>query len=270
MPTTTVIDTIHHVVYDTIHTSVYDTIHSVSFDTVKVVLDSTFTIDLLNKSQEFYSSSFNWLLGVAAIAAAIFIFVATIAWERKVKIELDKLRIEFDSMANEAAEKSAKKAAEESSKKFENAIAQQRVTLNEMKKDSLVVWHEMLMDLFLSAYKDKNPVSIVGKLNTLVLKISNRPDNMLLDMVRNDIMPLYERALKSLEMAKNFDKVVQSLSDGLELLKRSITSHSADVNLKNDTLRSIENVVALMNELVKSYRKVQSECDAINDEISKL
>ena len=50
MPTTTVIDTIHHVIYDTVHT--------VSFDTVHVLMDSSITVQALKDSQEFYSNSF--------------------------------------------------------------------------------------------------------------------------------------------------------------------------------------------------------------------
>lgn len=64
-------------IYDTVHTSVYDTIHSVSFDTVRtfdtvrVQLDSVFTIDLLNKAQNFYSDSFSDLQMVFTIFIAI-------------------------------------------------------------------------------------------------------------------------------------------------------------------------------------------------------
>ena len=65
----TVYDTLRTVVYDTVHTVSFDTVRT--FDTIKVMLDSTFTIDLLNKSQEFYSNSFSDLLMVFTIFIAV-------------------------------------------------------------------------------------------------------------------------------------------------------------------------------------------------------
>lgn len=65
---------VQQTVFDTVHTAVFsDTIHTVKVVTAKVKLDSTYTIDLLHKSQEFYSSSFNNLLVVITILIALFV-----------------------------------------------------------------------------------------------------------------------------------------------------------------------------------------------------
>lgn len=45
--------------------------HCVHFDTVRVILDSSFTIGVLEKSQEFYTNSFNNLLVIFSIVATV-------------------------------------------------------------------------------------------------------------------------------------------------------------------------------------------------------
>lgn len=119
----TVYDTVHTVIYDTVHTVSFDTIRT--FDTVKVMLDSVFTIDLLNKSQEFYSSSFNWLLGVTTIViTAVLAFVG--------------VKIIKDVSANK---KAVQKAIDDALNKFNSSFAnktdEQQRRLNEM--DSMVL-----------------------------------------------------------------------------------------------------------------------------------
>lgn len=107
----TIFDTVRTVVFDTVHTSVFDTVHSVSYDTVKVVLDSTFTIDLLNKSQEFYSNSFNWLLGIFGV------FLAVIAVIFGFKLYHDLKSV--NKKIKDVARKTADEAIQEFEPKFE-------------------------------------------------------------------------------------------------------------------------------------------------------
>lgn len=111
MSTTTVIDTVHHIVYDTVHT--------VSFDTVKVRLDSVFTIDLLNKSQEFYSNSFNNLLIVVTVLIALFVLAMTLAWNKRLDSEVEKLRNRMDEEVKHISDK----AYDESKKVFEQNVS---------------------------------------------------------------------------------------------------------------------------------------------------
>lgn len=101
-------DTVRTVVYDTVHTSVFDTVHSVSYDTVKVVLDSTFTIDLLNKSQEFYSCAFGDLISVFVWVSSLFTVAIGSVFAYKVyvsKTEIDKAVKEANKRADEEVEK---------------------------------------------------------------------------------------------------------------------------------------------------------------------
>lgn len=107
----TIFDTVRTVVYDTVHTSVFDTVHTVSYDTVKVVLDSTFTIDLLNKSQEFYSNSFNWLLGIFGVFLAVIAVIFGFKLYHDLKSVNNKIK--------DVARKTADEAIQEFEPKFE-------------------------------------------------------------------------------------------------------------------------------------------------------
>lgn len=118
MSTTTVIDTIHHVFYDTVHTVAYDTLRTVSFDTVKVALDSNYSVQILHEAQQFYSTSFNWLLAIfgafLTIIAIIFGF---------------KLYHDLKSIDEKIADV-AKRTADGMNKKFEQQFdAQNRQSL---------------------------------------------------------------------------------------------------------------------------------------------
>lgn len=132
----TVYDTIRTVVYDTVHTSVFDTVHTVSYDTVKVVLDSTFTIDLLNKSQEFYSNSFYWLLGVAGVVAAIFSLVMTLSWNKRLDTEVEKIRNKTDEEVKHVSDK----AYNESKKVFEQNVSDLENQLRTMTSKIDSIW----------------------------------------------------------------------------------------------------------------------------------
>ena len=130
----TVYDTVHTVVYDTVHTVSFDTVRT--FDTVKVMLDSVFTIDLLNKSQEFYSSSFNNLLVVVTILIALFVLAMTFAWSRKFKTEVEKLRNKMDDEVKHISEK----AYSESKKVFEQNVSDLSNRLKSMSSKTDSLW----------------------------------------------------------------------------------------------------------------------------------
>lgn len=89
---TVIHDTVHTMSFDTIHTVAYDTVHTTVFDTVRVVLDSSFTPQLLRDSQAFYSSAFGWLLGVFSIAAAVLVAFYGIKFFFDKKGVYDKVR----------------------------------------------------------------------------------------------------------------------------------------------------------------------------------
>lgn len=132
-------------VYDTVHTVVYDTVHTVSFDTlrtfdtVKVQLDSVFTIDLLNKSQEFYSNSFNWLLGVFGT----FITIAVAVWGIRLYLENKKIK----KIAKKASERAAQKVKAEFDERFEK----QEKFVNGLKTTTSDLRESVIVGLFAQA-----------------------------------------------------------------------------------------------------------------------
>ena len=86
---------------DTIHTIVYDTIHTVSFDTVHVLMDSSITVQALKDSQEFFSSSFTWLIGIIAAFMVFLIFGAERLWSKNVNLQLERLKKDFETVLKE-------------------------------------------------------------------------------------------------------------------------------------------------------------------------
>ena len=88
--------------------------HCISFDTVRVVLDSVFTIDLLNKSQEFYSNSFNWLLAIFGV----FLTIIAIIFGFKLYHDLNSI--------DEKIADVAQKTTDEMNQRFEQQLEQQR------------------------------------------------------------------------------------------------------------------------------------------------
>lgn len=93
MSTTTVIDTVHRVIYDTVHT--------VSFDTIHVLMDSSITIQALKDSQTFYSNSFYWLIGIIAAFMVFLIFGAERLWSKNVNLQLERLKKDFETVLKE-------------------------------------------------------------------------------------------------------------------------------------------------------------------------
>lgn len=125
MNTTTVIDSIHTIVYDTIHTISFDTVHTTVFDTIHVLMDSSITVQALKNSQEFYSNSFYWLIGVTT-----FIITAVLAF---VGVKIIK-----DISANKRATKKAVvDALNDFNKSFANKLNEQQQRLSKM--DSIVL-----------------------------------------------------------------------------------------------------------------------------------
>lgn len=86
---------------DTIHTIVYDTIHTVSFDTVKVVLDSSFTPQVLRDSQAFYSWAFMAIVAIITVFMVFLIFGAERLWSKNVNLQLERLKKDFETVLKE-------------------------------------------------------------------------------------------------------------------------------------------------------------------------
>lgn len=86
---------------DTIHTIVYDTIHTVSFDTVKVILDSSFTPQVLRDSQAFYSWAFMAIVAIITVFMVFLIFGAERLWSKNVNLQLERLKKDFEAVLKE-------------------------------------------------------------------------------------------------------------------------------------------------------------------------
>ena len=127
--------------------TVYDTLRTVIYDTVKVQLDSVFTIDLLNKSQEFYSNSFYWLIGVITVLVAIFVLAMTIAWSRRFDTEVEKLR----NKVEEEVKHISKKAFDESKSEFEQNVSDLRVRLGKASSKINDLLSKLIMNYLLQA-----------------------------------------------------------------------------------------------------------------------
>lgn len=112
---------------DTIHTIVYDTIHTVSFDTVKVILDSSFTPQVLRDSQAFYSGAFAALLATVAILMVVLIFGAERLWSKSVNLQIERLKKDFETIA--------KKVTDDAKKDFEDKVSGISKRLNELSGD---------------------------------------------------------------------------------------------------------------------------------------
>ena len=118
-------------------TTVIDTIqHAVVYDTIHVVIDSSFAPQILRDSQEFYSSSFNHLLAVAGVVATIFALVMTLAWNKKVNAEVQKIR----SKINDEVKHVSEMAYDESKKVFEQNVSGLEKQLQTMTSKSDSIW----------------------------------------------------------------------------------------------------------------------------------
>ena len=137
MSTTTVYDTIRTVIYDTVHTSVFDTVHTVSFDTVKVVLDSSFTPQVLRDSQAFYSWAFMAIVAIITVFMVFLIFGAERLWSKSVNLQIERLKKDFETIA--------KKVTDDAKKDFEDKVSGISKRLNELSGDVEKVIPKLVM-----------------------------------------------------------------------------------------------------------------------------
>lgn len=148
----TVYDTIRTVVYDTVHTSVFDTVHTVRVATVKIKLDSTYTIDLLNKAQQFYSDSFGDLLTVFGI----FVTIAVAVWGIRLYLENKKVK--------KIAKKASERAAQKVKAAFDERFEKQEKFVNNLKTTTRDLRESVIVGLFaqakLASYDNKMRLSL--------------------------------------------------------------------------------------------------------------
>ncbi len=132
---------VQQTVFDTVHTAVFsDTIHTVKVVTAKVKLDSTYTIDLLNKAQQFYSDSFGDLMTVFTIFIAIIAVIVGYKFyndnavlKRTIKDTAQETAAETENKFNAVIEKQSKEMerlndfVEETKQNFQKTIDEMQV-----------------------------------------------------------------------------------------------------------------------------------------------
>lgn len=144
---------VQQTVFDTVHTAVFsDTVHTVKVVTAKVKLDSTYTIDLLNKAQQFYSDSFGDLLTVFEI----FISIAVAVWGIRLYIETKGVK--------KIVKKATQKATEKVKKEFDERFDKQEKFVNNLKITTRDLRESVITGLFAQArqasYDNKMRLSI--------------------------------------------------------------------------------------------------------------
>ena len=131
---------VQQTVFDTVHTAVFsDTIHTVKVVTAKVKLDSTYTIDLLHKAQQFYSDSFGDLLTVFGI----FISIATAVWGIRLYLETKGVK--------KIVKKATRKATEKVKKEFDERFDEQEKFVNNLKMTTRDLRESVITGLFAQA-----------------------------------------------------------------------------------------------------------------------
>lgn len=233
---------------DTIRTVVYDTVHTVVFDTVKVVLDSSFTPQVLRDSQTFYSWAFAVLVAVIGLGTGILAFVLNRLWDKKVTIAVDQLKQEFAQIADDKAERAAQKAADFAKAKFEKSFA-------ELKAESLNLWREYVLDLFLKAKREINPVTSLSTLVSLMMKLYGRFEPELSGLVYNELLPEIGKRLGEAPLDKKYDVFLCSVKEWLQKVKQAANLKNFDKVEKSRLMARIDKTIAVVDQKIEEYSK---------------
>ena len=249
----TVYDTIRTVVYDTVHTSVFDTVHTVSFDTVhSLVYDSAaVTVQALRDSQAFYSNSFNYLITVAAIIAALFGIVVTWAWNRQVTKELDKFKNECERIANNSADIAAKKSREE----LDGLISEQKKNIENLKIESVALWTEQIMDLYSLSILEKESIDVVSKLCTIIIKLSVRFEKNLFNFVNENLIDELSKHIMNLKPERGYDGLLERIKEDVIALRNTVEKRNLDISETKKTIDKIDSFIALLERLKNRFIK---------------
>ena len=246
----TVYDTVHTVIYDTVHTSVFDTVHTVSYDTVRVVLDSSFTPQLLRDSQEFYSWAFMAIVAVIGLGSGILAFVLNRLWDRKVNIEVDKLKNDCKKDSEEVVSKALEKAKIEFS-----GVAEKEA--KSIKRESNDLWNSTFFALLASTRNDRNDLYVIDSLCRLLENSIGRIDEKLCRLIMNDLIPELDKRIDSLELAENFDSFIMASQENLNHFASVITSLPLGENEKNTIAERIKKINGAINSKLDKYYKMK-------------
>ena len=256
MNTTTVIDSIHTVIYDTIHTvsfdtvhtTVFDTIHSISFDTVHSLVYDTaaVTLQTLRDSQTFYSNHFIALITVAGIAAAAIIFIATKMWDKKVEVEVEKLKNDCKKLSEDVVNNALKTAEE----RFKTAAKNE---LGTMKKESAELLKKEVFSKFDILDRTRDPVLILSELSSLLNKVKYDVDDELLNFIISNILPKIEWSLNEAEQlgfSKDSRSFMLGVKEKLGWFVSTLPSAPVDAEKKKLVIKSIGELDSKLTQIL--------------------
>lgn len=243
---------------DTIHTIVYDTIHTVSFDTVKVILDSSFTPQVLRDSQTFYSNYFIALITVAGIAAAVFIFVATKMWDRKVEVEVDKLKNDCKKLSEDAVNNALKMAED----RFSNAAKKELAT---MKRESAELLKKEVFSKFDILNRTREPVLVLSELSSLLNKVKYDVDDELLNFIVSNILPKIEWSLNEVEQlgfSEGAGSFMLGVKEKLGWFVETLPSAPVDAEKKKLVIKNIGELDSKLTQILDELFHIKRDREA--------
>lgn len=243
---------------DTIHTIVYDTIHTVSFDTVKVILDSSFTPQVLRDSQAFYSNYFIALITVAGIAAAVFIFVATKMWDRKVEVEVDKLKNDCKKLSEDAVNNALKMAED----RFSNAAKKELAT---MKRESAELLKKEVFSKFDILNRTREPVLVLSELSSLLNKVKYDVDDELLNFIVSNILPKIEWSLNEVEQlgfSEGAGSFMLGVKEKLGWFVETLPSAPVDAEKKKLVIKNIGELDSKLTQILDELFHIKRDREA--------
>lgn len=220
--------------------------HCISFDTVKVILDSSFTPQVLRDSQAFYSNNFIALITVAGIAAAAIIFVATKMWDKKVEVEVDKLKNDCKKLSEDVVNKALKTAEE----RFKTAAKNE---LGTMKKESAELLKKEVFSKFDILDRTRDPVLILSELSSLLNKVKYDVDDELLNFIISNILPKIEWSLNEAEQlgfSKDSRSFMLGVKEKLGWFVSTLPSAPVDAEKKKLVIKSIGELDSKLTQIL--------------------
>ena len=256
MNTTTVIDTIHTIVYDTIHTISFDTVHTTVFDTIHSISSDTIhslvydtaavTLQTLRDSQTFYSNHFIALITVAGIAAAAIIFIATKMWDKKVEVEVEKLKNDCKKLSEDVVNNALKTAEE----RFKTAAKNE---LGTMKKESAELLKKEVFSKFDILDRTRDPVLILSELSSLLNKVKYDVDDELMDFIISNILPKIEWSLNEAEQLGFSDgtgSFMLGVKEKLGWFVETLLSATVDAEKKKLVIKNIGELDSKLTQIL--------------------
>lgn len=216
MSTTTVYDTLRTVIYDTVHTVSFDTIRT--FDTVKVQLDSVFTIDLLNKSQEFYVNAFDDVKFLLGVFVSIFCAVVGVAYLINTRWTIGRIKEETRRGVEDETSKALERFEDEQKKNLEKC----RKEMDAISLRSATVTNKMLFAILAQAKITEDSNNSLRMYHILVKFVNDEFDVVHITLVEIAVKEMMVRFFGSVVHPELNATVCKNLYEELGKFRRRI------------------------------------------------